>query len=145
MSPGCSNAILVIIFQYRIKDSHIFREGAFSGLDSLEWLKLEDNAISALDGGDLFPVSLKVLFHKHHQCWKYILNSQPFSMIIAFADLSERCCEQKLMLLRIYSYSRVRHPQISFFFSGNWDPQQPMALWLQTSWVFKVSLSAEKA
>ena len=39
-----------------------FREGAFSGLDSLEWLKLEDNAISALAGGDLFPASLKVPF-----------------------------------------------------------------------------------
>ena len=42
--------------------TQIFREGAFSGLDSLEWLKLEDNAISALAGGDLFPASLKVLF-----------------------------------------------------------------------------------
>ena len=41
--------------------THISREGAFSGLDSLEWLKLEDNAISALAGGDLFPASLKVL------------------------------------------------------------------------------------
>ena len=40
----------------------IFREGAFSGLDSLEWLKLEDNAISVLPGGDLFPASLKVIF-----------------------------------------------------------------------------------
>ena len=48
-------------------DSHTFREGAFSGLDSLEWLKLEDNAISALDGGDLFPASLKVVLDKHHQ------------------------------------------------------------------------------
>ena len=36
------------------------REGSFAGLDSLEWLKLEDNAISALSGGDLFPASLKV-------------------------------------------------------------------------------------
>ena len=42
--------------------THISREGAFSGLDSLEWLKLEDNAISALAGGDLFPASLKVTF-----------------------------------------------------------------------------------
>ena len=48
-------------------DSHIFREGAFSGLDSLEWLKLEDNAISALAGGDLFPASLKVNLDEHQQ------------------------------------------------------------------------------
>ena len=44
----------------------LFREGAFSGLDSLEWLKLEDNAISALPGGDLFPASLKVILQQNH-------------------------------------------------------------------------------
>ena len=36
------------------------RDGAFSGLDSLEWLKLEDNAITALAGEQLFPPTLKV-------------------------------------------------------------------------------------
>ena len=36
------------------------RDGAFSGLDSIEWLKLEDNAITALAGEQLFPPTLKV-------------------------------------------------------------------------------------
>ena len=36
-----------------------FRDEAFAGLDSLEWLKLEDNSLSRLGGEPLFPRGLK--------------------------------------------------------------------------------------
>ena len=68
----CCNTKSVFSDDFPCFDSHILREGAFSGLDSLEWLKLEDNAISALAGGDLFPASLKVNLDEHHQLLKCI-------------------------------------------------------------------------
>ena len=37
-----------------------FREDAFVGLESLEWLKLEDNSLTTLGGDELFPKTLKV-------------------------------------------------------------------------------------
>lgn len=37
-----------------------FRDDAFSGLESLEWLKLEDNSLTTLAGDGLFPKTLKV-------------------------------------------------------------------------------------
>ena len=67
----------------------LFREGAFSGLDSLEWLKLEDNAISALPGGDLFPASLSYseslldLQQKLHL--NPILKSHMFLLLVIFS------------------------------------------------------------
>ena len=70
-------------------DSHTFREGAFSGLDSLEWLKLEDNAISALDGGDLFPASLKVFLTNityFENAFKIHNHSQGRSAVITLAN-----------------------------------------------------------
>ena len=37
-----------------------FREDAFVGLESLEWLKLEDNSLTTLGGDELFPKTMKV-------------------------------------------------------------------------------------
>ena len=37
-----------------------FREDAFLGLESLEWLKLEDNSLTTLGGDELFPKTMKV-------------------------------------------------------------------------------------
>ena len=64
--------LILRVLAFLVLTFDTFREGAFSGLDSLEWLKLEDNAISALDGGDLFPASLKVVLDKHHLLRKCI-------------------------------------------------------------------------
>ena len=36
------------------------REDAFVGLESLEWLKLEDNSLTTLGGEELFPKTMKV-------------------------------------------------------------------------------------
>ena len=38
----------------------MFRDDAFAGLESLEWLKIEDNSLTVLAGEGLFPKTLKV-------------------------------------------------------------------------------------
>ena len=38
----------------------LFRDDAFAGLESLEWLKIEDNSLTVLAGEGLFPKTLKV-------------------------------------------------------------------------------------
>ena len=44
----------------KISKYKYFRDDAFSGLESLEWLKLEDNSLTTLAGDGLFPKTLKV-------------------------------------------------------------------------------------
>ena len=49
-----------------------FREDAFVGLESLEWLKLEDNSLTTLGGDELFPKTMKV---KNSDIYHPLINS----------------------------------------------------------------------
>merc|ERR1719317_242923 len=51
---------------------------AFAGLESLEWLKLEDNSITSLSGEGLFPETLKGM-EIHNNPWMCDCSLQDFS------------------------------------------------------------------
>ena len=55
------SSIATIARLYTVDVQHYMcRDDAFVGLESLEWLKLEDNSLTTLGGEGLFPRSLKV-------------------------------------------------------------------------------------
>ena len=60
--PDTNPSFLLLSSQNASLPCKIFnsRDDAFVGLDSLEWLKLEDNSLRTITGEGLFPVSLKV-------------------------------------------------------------------------------------
>jgi len=98
------NSFFSLPFLLTLELSHcrieVVMEGAFSGLDSLEWLKLEDNAISALDGGDLFPASLKGI-EIHNNPWLCDCRLLEFSrwvQLTAVSRVEEPVCVQPFRL-----------------------------------------------
>ncbi len=52
-------------------DTFCLRPGAFLGLESLEWLKMNGNSLTELNTQDLFPLSLKV---PHMPCAQSYVN-----------------------------------------------------------------------
>jgi len=56
MFTQCENVCIEMLLLF------LFRPGAFLGLESLEWLKINGNALTELPTQGLFPRSLKVSY-----------------------------------------------------------------------------------
>ena len=77
-----------------ISDSLCSRDEAFAGLESLEWLKLEDNSLTRLGGEPVFPRGLKgvELHNNPFLCDCHLQDFTRWLQLTAVPRVSEPSC-----------------------------------------------------